>query len=319
MTDVIGELTAVPRRFPTSPSMRRRTLLIVGLLVVAILVGLLGLAVAGSTRSKLAKASALRPNFEGFAAQAASAWLAGRPTVLPVAQGLKSDLGRVVPSNANGPIAPAPPAFDVYSLDFTNATYGAGSTKTVKRTWVVDHFTATTSAGTFKVNVTVIDTPSGPVLGAYPSLAPLTVANGSNVPALDYQTLYKTVQPPQSVQAQVAAWAKAYVSNDQAELYTLTGDPASATFAGIGGWKLAGTPQVVSYVVGKTTALARVQVTMSMVSKPAVSATSGYDLLIGNLGNALPNIWAWGPAGSGLSLGRYANAVSGTAVSGGHH
>nr|MDQ2725192.1 hypothetical protein [Actinomycetota bacterium] len=106
----------------------------------------------------------------------------------------------------------------------------------------------------------------------------------------------------------VQAWAQAYADGDGATLYRLTGDTRSDTYPSLQGWvfdqETAGASAVRSGV-----ALAQVQVVMHEVNNPSASVTCAYDLLLGHLGQSLPFVQAWGPAGSGPTLVAYGNAL----------
>ncbi len=104
------------------------------------------------------------------------------------------------------------------------------------------------------------------------------------------------------------AWAQAYADGDGATLYRLTGDTRPDTYPSMPGWVFDRVTMAGSAVKAEA-ALAQVQVVMHQVSNPSQSVTCAYDLLLGHLGQSLPFVQAWGPAGSGPTLVAYQNAL----------
>jgi len=302
---MVSQYTAVPKQFLTTPSLKRRTRVFFALIALTFLTSLFGLTEAAKA-SREASSLTPAPDYHSVAEQVLWAWLEGKPSPFPVAQGLQRSLGRTPATNATAPASMQPEL-----VAFDSALHGSLSNpaQATNQSWVTDTYYVTTKTGVFLASVTLVLTPSGPVVAADPSLAPVPVANGHNVPPLDYTHLLTNANPPNGVTTQVDSWANAYASNDQEALFALTGDTRAVTFGGLGGWSVVGTPNIVGYYPSHNTALVRVEVQMSENSSPQVQITADYDLLLGNISNALPNVWAWGPAGSGLSLTQYQNAV----------
>jgi len=152
-----------------------------------------------------------------------------------------------------------------------------------------------------------------PVVAADPSILPYT-AQASSPQAI--------TQPPagglsatlsSGSTSQIDAWAQAWASNNQQQLYQLAGDTSSQTFFGLGGWTLVQNPQVVNVQQRGNQQLVTVILTMAPSSKSSEVIQSPYQLLLQPITQPLPNVVAWGPAGIGWSLKPYQNAVSGSA------
>ncbi len=156
----------------------------------------------------------------------------------------------------------------------------------------------------------VIDSASGPVIGADPSLTPDPTAPADTAAAITYGSLGGPSQSDLAPGAtkQVQAWARAYADGDGATLYRLTGDTRSDTYPTLEGWVF-DRVSVDASAVKAGAALAQVHVAMHEVNDPSAAITCAYDLLLGHLGQSLPFVQAWGPAGSGPSLAAYQNAL----------
>jgi hypothetical protein len=294
-------LTGVPRATVPARQARRRVRVLLAGAAAGPLLGLLALVVAlGRPAPAAGRPAPAAGHDEAFATVAAEDVLAGRPTQLPYAAGLDPYLGR-----AAGGVAPAPIAHR--SLAWRSAKDGrAGGTRYEVDTFVV----ATDDGGLWHLAIQVLDDPSGPVVGADPSLAPDPTAPSGSAQPLAYTPPGGVGGPPLSAGAgrQIQAWAAAYVGGDPATLYRLTGDTRDDAFATLVGWALDG-----AQVTGSTTtggeAVAQVQVVMHLRAEPDDRVTAGYDLLLGGLGQSLPWVQAWGPPGSGPGLVPLADAL----------
>ena len=306
--------TAVPRATVSPRRAQRRARFLLGGVAAGPVLGLIALAVAAGGRPGPAVTTDVGHD-RAFAELAAQDYLAARPTALPYAQGLDRTLGRdgtatstsatAAPSGAEtttGMAAPIP----VQSLAWRSADEGrVGST-----IYEIDTFVVATPAALWHLSVEIIDSTSGPVIGADPSLTPDPTAPAGTAAAITYGPLGGSGPSDLGPGAsrQVQAWAQAYADGDGATLYRLTGDTRSDTYPSLQGWVF-DRVTVGASAVKAGVALAQVQVVMHEVNDPSQSITSAYDLLLGHLGQSLPFVQAWGPAGSGPTLVAYQNAL----------
>jgi len=179
----------------------------------------------------------------------------------------------------------------------------------------------TTSGQTYLCSVPLIATKQGPRLAALPALRPVTHTIGG----LGTKTLYipGTQVTLTSVQrALVASWAKAWVTNNGEQLYTLSDDPASVHFVGLGhGWALYANHVIQALQVSPKHIVVLVQLqlgTPAQVSKaladnrtPKPLLNLNYAVMLGQLNRAEPAIEAWGPVSDATQLTRWQNALPG--------
>lgn len=272
-------------------------------------VAAIGIAVGGR---KTASATSPAPTYRAEATLVLKSWLAGQASPVPVASGIASNLGRAISASAQQSTTPPPvSAIPTTSVVYLNSTPHALG----KRSWVVDTFDVSTGTSVWVASVTLLITPGGPVVGTMPSLTPYVHAT-TNTSELTYANTYQKAQVSltQGETSQINAWASAFVSNDRAQLYTLSGDTADAHFDGLTGFSEEGTPNVLSATAGGSNILVDLTLSVSPTSDPTQSLTLGYDVLLANITNPLPNVVAWGPAGTGFSLYPYENARSGVVV-----
>jgi hypothetical protein len=299
VTDVI--FTAVPRATVPARTARRRGRLLIGWVALGPVLALLALAVAAGGRTRPAVTTGVGHD-RAFAELAAQDYLAARPTPLPYAQGLDPTLGRNGATSSSDPAAP----IAVRSLAWRSADEG----RVGHQPYEIDTFVVATDRALWHLSVEVIDSGAGPVVGADPSLAPDPTAPADVAATLAYGPAGEAGQSALGPGAtrQVQAWAQAYADGDGATLYRLTGDIRADTYPSLQGWVF----DRVSLGASTGTAgaaLAQVQVSMHEVNDPSQSLTCGYDLLLGHLGQSLPFVQAWGPAGSGPTLVAYQNAL----------
>ncbi|MDQ2729184.1 MAG: hypothetical protein M3Y91_15305 [Actinomycetota bacterium] len=303
--------TAVPRAtVPARRAHRRARFLLAGVAAGPVL-ALMALAVAAGGRTGPAVTAGVGHD-RAFAELAAQDYLAARPTALPYAQGLDPSLGRdssvpssaVMASGTPGSVTVAPIA--VRSLAWRSADEG----RVGARPYEVDTFVVATADALWHLSVEIIDSASGPVIGADPSLTPDPTAPADVAAAITYGPAGGSGQSDLGPGAtrQVQAWAQAYADGDGATLYRLTGDTRSDTYPSLQGWVFDRVTLGAS-AVKSGVALAQVQVVMHQVNDPSQSVTCAYDLLLGHLGQSLPFVQAWGPAGSGPTLVAYRNAL----------
>ncbi|MDQ6782786.1 MAG: hypothetical protein M3063_04960 [Actinomycetota bacterium] len=292
--------TAVPRATVPARRAQRRVRILLGAVAVGPVLALVALAVAAGGRPG-AGHPAIVGHDRAFAEVAAQDYLAARPTALPYVQGLGPTLGR---DGTTGSGTPTPISYR--SLAWRSADEGRVGSKAYE----IDTFVVATPSALWHLAVEVIDSAAGPVIGADPSLSPDPTAPAASAAALTYGALGATSQSELGPGAarQVQAWARAYADGDGATLYRLTGDTGSDTYPSLQGWAFDAVTAVTSAVKGGA-ALDQVQVVMHRVSDPAQSVTCSYDVLLGHLGQSLPFVQAWGPAGSGPSLVAFHNAL----------
>lgn len=291
------------------PSPRAWAVLGILILSLVLSIGAIGIAVRNHRSTAAATPT---PTYEAPATLVLYAWLAGQPSPIPVATGLTSTLGRSISTTAQQSSSPPP----IAPISTTAVAYTGSTTHSLgKRTWVVDTFDIATPTNTWAATVTLLVTPSGPVVGTMPSLTPWTHSTATPN-QLTYTNIYAKYQTTltQGETSQVDAWASAYVGNDRAQLYTLTGDTADVHFDGLAGFKLVGTPSVLSATAGTNSVLVDMTLQVAPTGAPTQLVTLAYDVLLTNTSNPLPNVVAWGPAGTGFTLYPYENARKGVVV-----
>lgn len=303
------EIYPRPRPFKVPTKLK----VIVGVMVVCALLGLVGF-VASSRKHAVTSG----PRYEGFAALVAQNYLDGHPLNVARAQGLTTSLGRqlVITAKQSGTkvaVTTTPAPFGVVAVAFDRATDVFSKSGTIE----TDYFWVEYKDGSVgELAVVVHGTPSGPVLGAPPSLLPIMHARTTQTVVASGVAHSGTAIPPGFVK-QIDAWASAYAAGNGTALYTLTGDTAKAVYRGLGGYRVEGEPVIVSSTPWTArrppkTVVVTIDVMFQSVKNPKVVAESSFDLLLDNLTNAYPSIAAWGPPGSGPNLVPFQNAGSGS-------
>jgi hypothetical protein len=312
----------VPRELLQTRTIRRRTKIIIGAMVMLVIVLFMITIVTASDAAKykamvrqvdqaVAKLpqAAPAPALLGAAETAAIDYLSAQPYRLPTAQGVSSDLGRSYQDPTTGQQVNGV-AIPFNSINLYNTIY-EGKPGTASYT-ILQQFLV---QGPHDWLLTVPIQLSGntPVVVADPTLLPY-VARASSPPAL--------TQPPQNgysatlssgAISQIDAWAQAWVSNNQQQLYQLAGDTSNQTFFGLGGWTLVQAPQVVNVEQRGQQQLVTIILTMAPNSNSQQVTQSPYQLLLQPVSQPLPDVVAWGPAGVGWSLKPYQQAVPGPA------
>jgi len=307
----------VPRELLQTSTVRRRTKVLLGAMLVLLLIMVL-LVVAAIRAESRYRAMVMQVDREArvlpqrqppaqlqaAAETAALDYLQALPYPLPLAQGLSRHLGRdyVNPSSGQTTVgAPIPVAsLSIYRIQYSGKVV------------LVQLLAQPTRGSGWLVVVPMQMQGQVPVLVAYPSLLPYTAAVSPP------QAL--TAPPAQGVptlsigaQAQLDAWAKAWAANDQAQLYSLSGDTANQTFFGLGGWTLQGSPQVVQAQQRGDQELVTLVLTLAAQSNPSQVLQAAYQVLLQPMNQPLPYVVAWGPAGVGWSLRPYQQALPGQA------
>lgn len=295
--------SSIPAARSSLPVLRLRLWLVLGMLLVSALLGLFSAVAWILDEPAPVDFSQARPRAQGHALAIAEAWLAGRATSLPVAQGIDPTFNELSAGGAY-----------VSVLSITPVRWTRSSVVGVE---VETHYLLVDGKEADYVAVlpfrfTVASAnrayPSVPVLAAYPSLLPAdptTVAE-----ALEYQNVELAVDggPPAEVQVRLEQWGQAYAANDGASLRDLADDTAARpeAYQGLGGMSLYGPPEVRATVATDSGLVLRVRFGFI----PA-GASAGFsmdlDMLITAPDSTKPRIVSWGPPGSGPSLRPYGN------------
>ena len=302
---------------PERARRERRRRWIMGLVGFAAVSGPLSLMMTSSknNRPTAPVVAVANPIAEAVAEQVAYDWAYGRPTSMPVADGIPVDLG------SDGR---ALPGFQSLSEVGTVDTSGAlASNIEVHRFMII-------AAQPVELHVPVRISSDGAraELADIPTVVPLTVtgvpAGESSVilPFLPERTL------PEKVRAAISKWAEAYGADDTTGIYQATGDTdPNRTYTGLGGM----TPGRITPVASNTITegqrvVWRVHIEWVPTSSnsattqagvapsvPAGARTATYDLLVDDLSAGLPHVTDWGAAGSSLDpYGHAATSAIGT-------
>lgn len=312
----------VPRELLQTRTIRRRTKVILGAMVMLIVILFMITVVTASSASKykamvrqvdqeVAKLpqTAPAPALQGAAETAAVDYLSAQPYNLPVAQGMSSSLGRSYQDPSTGQQVTGA-AIPFTSVNLYNTSYeGQPGTSgyTILQQFLVQ------GPNNWLLTIPIRMSGNTPVVVADPTLLPYTAQASS--PASLTQTPQNGYAATLSNGAisQINSWAQAWVSNNQQQLYQLAGDTANQTFFGLGGWTLTQNPQVVNVDQRGQQQLVTIVLTMAPTSNPKQVVQSPYQLLLQPVSQPLPNVVAWGPAGVGWSLKPYQQALPGPA------
>lgn len=291
--------SAVPAARSSAPLLKVKLWLVLGLLAFLVVLSPLAMIVALTNKPAATPtpvATAPGPTFTSALAQvAALEFLSGQPYTIPVASGVDTSHG-----------AATNPGGTPISLGATNVIFAGTTPGSLAGTsYEIEHFVYSANSKLYHLDVTMIDTDKGGVLGAQPSLFPANMAPTGSVPALNYTNASNTVAAPPNLQSQVNDWATAYAANDSATLAQLANHPG--TYAGLGGYTVSGTPTVVSVTSDGSNYIVRVSLLLSSTSAQGYQTETEYDLLV-YPGAGLPNIVAWGPPGE-RPLTPYENLV----------
>lgn len=310
------ERTAIPREFSDHRRFTRRFRLILAGVILAAVSGPIGCMAAVANRPVTTPAPAA-PRYQDYAAAVAESYLDGQSLPVPVARGLDPDGGREAADPRAGASgedprpAPIPHSWVIPMDAGVAAVPGAGSGSQARRSVETHRFLVGTPSGPFVLAVPLVDTPHGPALGALPSIEPFVPdARAAEREPLDWTTAYATVRPSAAVQQRVDEWAKAFAADDRRRLLEITGDGRTdVVYVGLGAWTLAGEPQV-SGLFTRADGTAGTTVELALVASHDRKVTTrvAFDLLVRHADDALPEIVAWGPAGSALRLTPFENA-----------
>ncbi|HET6952400.1 MAG TPA: hypothetical protein VFI47_18615 [Acidimicrobiales bacterium] len=313
------ERTAIPREFSDPRRFTRRFRVIVACVAFAAVSGPIGCVAAVANRPDETPPPA-QPRHQDYATVVAQSYLAGEPLPVPVARGLGADAGRapLAPAGTIGDDearpAPIPHTWliamgaEVTTLPAAETGDAAGRGRTVE----THRFLVGTAQGPFVLAVPLVETAgSGPALGALPSLEPFVPdAAAAAIDPLDWSAVYDTRRASATLRERIAEWARAFAEDDRRRLLEITGDSRNGVeYVGLGAWRTAGEPEVGGlYARGDGAVGVHVELALTAADDPAVSTRLAFDLLVRHAGDPLPEIVAWGPAGSALTLAAYENA-----------
>ncbi len=312
------ERTAIPREFSDPRRFTRRFRLVLAAVAFAAVSGPIGCMAAVANRPATTPAPPV-PRHRDYAAAVAESYLDGQPLPVPVARGLDPDGGRepaddrAVTIGEHPRPAPIPHSWVIPMDASVTALPGAGSGSPGQRSVETHRFLIGTPSGPFVLAVPLVETPSGgPALGALPSIEPFVPdARAADLEPLDWGTAYATARPSVTVQQRVDEWAKAFAADDRRRLLEISGDGRTdVEYVGLGAWKLAGEPEVGGlFTRADGTAGTTVELDLVAARDRKVTTRVAFDVLVRHAGEALPEIVAWGPAGSALGLTPFQNAT----------
>lgn len=326
LDDKKSKFTAVPRqrgKEEATPAERKAKMIVYGMLaalpvsLIAMVAALAGMAIGGGgdDTSDDTVTTTTDTRFEAAAEMVVIDWLAGRDSIIPlyIEDGQPfSELRR--PLNPEGDSEQRPPVAIPYeSLGHVGVhryTVTSDETPVEVHTFVIRQ----DSGAMFDIIVPIIDN-NGPALAGYPSLQPSIVGDSltNRGAGLDWSAIFTGQELTERAIGEVERWATAYVANDTATLYSVTGDTEANDYTGLGGWTLNSTPVIQHTAVfqpeDEQYGLATVILDMSTVNNPDIRLTVSYDVLITNLEQAAPNIAAWGPIGTGYTLRPFINGI----------
>lgn len=238
--------------------------------------------------------SSARPFAEGHALAITEAWVNGRTTTLPVADGVDARFNE----QAAGGLG-----LTVKSITPVNWTRDSVNGRVVETQFVlIDAVEADyVAALPFVFDRTV------PVLAAYPSLLPVSLA--SRVEPLEYQSVPGLIEEiPQTVRERLNQWGTAYAAADGATMRDLADDTGATAemYRGLGGLIQLSAPAVRAAVPTPTGLVVRVRFTFTRAGDSA-GFVMDLDMLITAADSTKPRVVAWGAPGTGPSLQPYQN------------
>jgi hypothetical protein len=309
------ERTAIPREFSDHRRFTRRFRLILAGVAFAAVSGPVGCMAAVANRPQEAPAAPV-PRHGDYAAVIAQSYLDGQPLPVPAARGLGSDAGRTAvdgPTVIGGdqtPPAPIPHSW-VIPMDAEVAAIPLDADH--QRTVETHRFLVGTPSGPFVLAVPLVETGGrGPALGALPSLEPFVPdADAARADPLDWSTTFETARPSATLEERIGEWARAFAGDDRRELLEISGDGRNGIeYVGLGAWTVTGEPEVGGlFTRADGDAGTHVVMALAAAGDPAVTTRVSFDLLVRHADEPLPEIVAWGPAGSALTLAPYQNAT----------
>lgn len=316
----VARFAVIPAKRSNAMEASRRYKIVVGCLLLAALLGPLGLLLSLARAPQPVDVTTLQPLGRGLSEVVARDYLAGRvPDVPHVKDFDPKVLGR---ASVNGF---QPLQYDYLAWErFERAEFGPE--------FEVNYFVVIPSAREaasdqplgatpptvrpLQVAVSTLITPEGEaLLAAVPTIELWEKSGASSDLSGSYQDLPEKIDPGEApgLQAQLERWAKAYAEGNSDDLRTYANeDDRSLTYPGLGGFTSQGV-QVLSLIpAGENLFVARARVQLvgaqGSVSEGFQSEVE-FDILVSDLDKADPGILAWGPAGSAGTLEPYDNAV----------
>lgn len=284
--------TAIPAARSSANVLAIRLRLVLGALVCSAALGLLSMMVViGRSGSQGAAAESVDPRSVTAAVVVATDYLAGRSTIIPIAEGVDAAFGRQPDAPAAGLHVEAATAGRVIRTVDQGVTYD-----TVE-------VVAVASGRPFRIRVVLAVTDEGPTLAANPTLMSLRIDRSVDVPARDWSAYQDTADGvAQNVNDAVTKWANAYASDDPQALVQITGNTSTAAhYRGLGGFTVTAVTTHRNYRTSDGMVV-RARVLFSSASAEKLVVQSEFDLLVLNPDAPYPNVAAWGPAGSGPTL-----------------
>lgn len=243
----------------------------------------------------------------GLARDSLNRWLATDPSPLPGGQVLGWT------GSVNVPVVPPPDGQSASTPRYTTTVHNFS---VIDRSGIL--YTASIQIG--------VDPRGGAAVIGGPSLIPdmTAMADGWASGTSPWPGITSPAETTEAIVTAVTAWAQAYTTGTPGALRLAVGDPsAEHTYL-----PLSGVSSVSARVVtlgalpsGKTSAVARAELSVTWAGQPAPSAGSHtnvtpmvLDLLIERADSAAPVVTAWGAPGTGPTLSRYGNALTGSRV-----
>jgi hypothetical protein len=297
-------LTAIPAQRSSAALVKLKVALILGSAMLAALLGVVSLVAWIAFTPEVPSVEDLLPRGGAHARAVAEDFLAGRKTSVPVAERVGPDFGAVPgnPMERRG-------SFGHTSLTVAEVTPMAVKTDSGVREFEVHRFLVSREERLFWLDITLLLTDEGPVLGALPSLGPVPAQTKGHL-ALDYSDLDQAPLPNHYT-AVVTAWGTHFAANEPDKLWDVvvkdeTSDRQLFEYVGLGGFS-AGDLQIRSVVgIPGGGYLVRVQLLLRPEGADGASVSTEYDLrLTGNDSSA--RVVAWGPPGSGPTLAPFTN------------
>lgn len=290
-------LTAVPAKRSKAAVLKVRLYLIIGLLLVAALMGVVATVAWVTQKPPDADSFITESLAKGPAEEVAKAWLEGKP--IPVGRAANVPDGAL--SKAEGGEGAPTFAYDSLSWDSyeTDALSDLTAFEIHKFIVVAPPLdpAADPAPITYTLNVTMLLTDGKPVLGAAPSLQPYIPADSAYM--FDYSTLAKDVTLSNQSAQLLQQWATAFATNDSAQLGLIVADPSKGVYDGIKGFTSGQATSIYAVPAGEDNLIVRTRV--SLVSANGFKTEAEYDVLITQASSGSPHVVAWGPAGSGDS------------------
>lgn len=242
--------------------------------------------------------SSARPYAQGHALAITEAWVNGRSTTLPVADGIDPGFNQVASGGAHRTVK------SISAFDWRRESVNGRVVET--QFVLVDSVEAD-----FVVALPFVFDGPTPVLAAYPAIQPARYV--APPPALEYQDVAaKLDEIPSSVRERLDQWGRAYATSDGSALRDLADDTAATAemYRGLGNFTLLSSPEIRSAVqVSPGVIVVRARFIFVPQGAPA-GLSSDFDLLITASDSTKPRIVAWGVPGSGPSLQPYQNRAS---------